>query len=397
MPLLLGGFGFYGAIFLSSYLGIDIQYAWIGLAVLCGVLVWWLTYRGVALSTRAGLVLGIVEIAIFLLISALLIVNADENTLNVFVPGADGVKPAFQGMIFCLLAFIGFEAAAPLGEETREPRRTIPRAVIWSAILVGLFYVFNYYAATVFFGPDRMVEFYSFNEGDPWGFMAEEVLPGVGGLLVVFAILNSSIANANAGATAATRTLFAMGRVTLLPRWFAAVHDETRAPVNAVHFQAISAIVIAVILGLVLANDPFPTPEGAASFGGLNVYVFLGTMLGLIFVFIYICVNLACIGYFWQRRREEFNVVKHGVVPAIGVLAMIPAGLAVIGGLTIPTLDIELGAYENALRWTAPIVGVWMLVGIGLYFYLRSTNPEALERMGDVYGGEAPSPTDSLD
>ena len=46
-------------------------------------------------------------------------------------------------MIFCLLAFIGFEAAAPLGEETREPRRTIPRAVIWSTILVGAFYVFN--------------------------------------------------------------------------------------------------------------------------------------------------------------------------------------------------------------------------------------------------------------
>jgi amino acid transporter len=397
MPLLLGGFGFYGAIFLSSYLGIDFEFAWLGLAVLCGLAVWWLTYRGVALSTRTGLVLGVIEIVIFLLISLLLIANADQNTLNVFVPGADGVRPAFQGMIFCLLAFIGFEAAAPLGEETREPRRTIPRAVIWSAILVGLFYVFNYYAATVFFGPDRMAEFYTFNDGDPWGFMAEEVLPGIGGLLIVFAILNSSLANANAGATAATRSLFAMGRVALLPRWFAAVHPETRAPVNAVHFQAISALIIAVVLGFILANDPFPTPEGAASFGGLNVYVFLGTMLGLIFVFIYICVNLACIGYFWRERRDEFNVVKHLVVPVLGVVAMIPAGLAVIGGLTIPVLDIELPPYETALRWTAPIVGVWLLAGIVLYFVLRTRSPEALERMGDVYGGEAPAPSDTVD
>ena len=110
-----------------------------------------------------------------------------------------------------------------------------------------------------------MTEFYTFNDGDPWGFMAEEVLPGIGGLLVVFAILNSSLANANAGATAATRSLFAMGRGRLLPRWFAAVHPTTRAPVNAVHFQAITAIVIAVVLGLVLANDPFPTPEGAGA------------------------------------------------------------------------------------------------------------------------------------
>ena len=98
--------------------------------------------------------------------------------------------------------------------------------MIWSAILVGLFYVFNYYAATVFFGPDEMTGFYTSHDGDPWGFMAEEVLPGIGGLLVVFAILNSSLANANAGATAATRSLFAMGRAALLPRFFAAVHPR---------------------------------------------------------------------------------------------------------------------------------------------------------------------------
>ena len=387
MPLLLGGFGFYGAIFLSSYLGIDIANAWVGLAVLCGLVIWWLTYRGVALSTRTGVVLGVIEIAIFLLVSALLVVNADQNTLSVFIPGAAGVQPAFQGMIFCLLAFIGFEAAAPLGEEAREPRRTIPRAVIWSAILVGLFYVFNYYAATVFFGPDRMTEFYTFNEGDPWGFMAEEVLPGIGGLLIVFAILNSSLANANAGATAATRSLFAMGRVSLLPRWFAAVHPETRAPVNAVHFQAITALIIAVVLGFVLADDPYPF--------GLNVYVFLGTMLGLIFAGIYIAVNLACIGYFLGERRDEFNVIKHLIVPVIGVVAMIPAALAVIGGVTIPIIDVTLPPYDNYLRFTAPIVGIWILIGIVVWFVLRSRSPEALDRMGDVYGGEAPSPTDT--
>ena len=396
MPLLLGGFGFYGAIFLSAYLGINIELAWIGLAILCGLVVWWLTYRGVGLSTRAGLVLGVIEIVIFLLISTLLIVNADNNTLSVFFPGEDGVKPAFQGMIFCLLAFIGFEAAAPLGEETREPRRTIPRAVIWSAILVGLFYVFNYYAATVFFGPDEMAGFYTSHDGDPWGFMAEEVLPGVGGLLIVFAILNSSLANANAGATAATRSLFAMGRATLLPRFFAAIHPETRAPVNAVHFQAATAIVIAVVLGLILANDPFPTPEGAASLGGLNVYVFLGTMLGLIFAGIYILVNVACIGYFWRSRRSEFNVVKHAIVPILGVIAMIPALLAVIGGVTIPILDIALDPYTTALRWTAPIVGIWIVVGIVVYFVLRARNPDALERVSEVYGGEAATAEDPV-
>jgi hypothetical protein len=112
-------------------------------------------------------------------------------------------------------------------------------------------------------------------------------------------------------------------------------------------------------------------------------------MLGLIFAFIYMAVNFACIGYFWRERRDEFNVIKHLVVPILGVLAMIPAALAVIGGVTIPILDVALPPYENALRWCAPIVAIWVLIGIGVYFYLRSTNPESLERMGEVYGGES--------
>ena len=65
--------------------------------------------------------------------------------------------------------------------------------MILSAVLIGLFYVFCYYAATVYFGPDRMAsEFLGFNDADPWGGMANEVLPGIGSLLVTFAILNSS-------------------------------------------------------------------------------------------------------------------------------------------------------------------------------------------------------------
>lgn len=382
MPILLGGFGFYGAIFLSTYLGIEFQLAWIVLAVLCGLIVWFLIYRGIALSTRAGVILGAIEIGIFLIISALLIVNAEENTLSVFIPGEDGVLPAFQGMIFCLLAFIGFEAAAPLGEETAEPRRTIPQAVIWSAVLVGLFYVFNMYAATVFFGPDQMGDFLAANDGDPWGGMATEVLGTLGGLLVIFAILNSCVANANASATAATRSLFAMGRATLISRWFAAVHPDYRSPINAVHFQAVLGIIVAVGLGLLLADDPF---EGAA---GLNVYVWLGTLVGLLFAGMYIAVNVACIGYFMREKRDEFNPIKHVIIPVLGVIAMIPAVLAVIGGVTIPILNVELSPYENSLRWTAPVVGVWLLLGVIAYFYLRSRNPAALDRMNEVYGGE---------
>jgi amino acid transporter len=386
-PILLAAFGFYGATFLQAYLNvtIDFQTLWVALAVVCGLLLWWLIYSGVQLSTRAGVVLGAIEISIFVFISVLMIIKAgDRNTVDVFIPGSEGIQPAFQGMIFCLLAFIGFEAAAPLGEEAREPRRTIPKAVIWSTIGVGAFYVLCYYAATVFFGPDRMqAEFYAFNGGDPWGFMGTEVLGTLGGILVVFAIINSSLANANSGATAATRSLFSMARGGLLPKLFAKVHPTHRTPVNAVHFQVLLAIAVAVGGGLYLANDPY---EGL---GPINIYVFIGTMLGLLFAGMYMAVNVAVIGFYLRERRDEFNVIKHLLVPIIGVLAMVPALMSVIGGLTIPLFDVELPAYTNALRFTAPVVGVWMAIGIVIFVVLWFVNRAALDRMRDVYGGES--------
>src|SRR4029079_13469144 len=277
----------------------------------------------------------------------------------------EGIQPAFQGMIFCLLAFIGFEAAAPPGEDGRDPRRTIPKAVIWSTIGVGAFYVLCYYAATVFFGPDRMAgEFYAFNGGDPWGFMGTEVLGTLGGILVVFAIINSSFANANSSATAATRSLFAMGRGNLLPRFFAAVHPTHRTPTNAIHFQIILAIVVAVGGGLLLTDDPYPAS------GPLHIYVFIGTMLVLLFAGMYIAVNVAVIGFYLRERRDEFNIIKHLLIPVLGVLALIPAMMSVIGGLTIPFFDITLDPYANALRFTAPIVGAWMAIGIVIFVVL---------------------------
>src|SRR2546427_6479894 len=117
---LFASFGLFGASLITLVTGFSNDLVWLPLTVLYGLLVWWLVYRGISISTRVGVALGLIEIGIFLLVSALLIVNAgSRNTLSVFVPVSDGLKPALQGMVFCLLAFVGFEGAAPLAEETR--------------------------------------------------------------------------------------------------------------------------------------------------------------------------------------------------------------------------------------------------------------------------------------
>ena len=373
---LYAAFGFFGSAFITELTGFSHEWLWLILTIACGLLVWALTYYGIRLSTRVGVILGVVEIGIFLVVSVLLIARASTpiNTA-VFIPADGNVIPALQGMVFCILAFVGFEGAAPLGEEAREPRRTIPRAVVLSCVLIGLFYIFCYYAATVFFGPESMkADFLGANDGNPWGGMAEQVLPGIGSLLVTFAIVNSSIANANAGANAATRVIFSLGRSRLLPGALAAVHPIHRTPVNAVHVQGVIGIVLGVGLSLFF--------NGEASGGPLTTYFFIGYMLGLSFAAMYITVNVATIGYFLGEGRSEFNPIKHAVVPVLGIVAMVIGFVSALGGVTIPIINAEIPALSAPFSYAPLIVAIWVLAGIGLYFFLRMRDPQATSEIG---------------
>ncbi|TMF41875.1 MAG: APC family permease, partial [Chloroflexi bacterium] len=234
---------------------------WAPFAVLAGLIVWFLTYRGIRLSTGTGVALGVFEIVVFLALAVTLVIAAgDRNTLAVFGPSTGnpkGLGSIFPAMIFAILAFIGFEAAAPLAEEAKEPRKTIPRAVVLSALLIGLFYLFCYYAASVYFGPGKMVkDFIGFNGGDPWSGMAQAVW-GPGLIIVILAVLNSAIANSNAGVNAATRVGYALARIGLLPRTLGRVHPHFSTPYVAVNVQSVGGIILAVALGLV-AGGPIP-------------------------------------------------------------------------------------------------------------------------------------------
>ena len=384
--VLFAAFGFFGASFITELTGYEQEYLWVPLTLICAGIVWWLTYRGISISTRVGVALGLIEISIMVFVSALLVINAgSRNTISVFVPGEAGIQPALQGMVFCLLAFVGFEAAAPLAEETRDPKRNTRLAIIYSAILIGIFYVFCYYAATVYFGPDKMADFISANDSNPWGGMAEQVLPGIGSYLVTIAILNSCLANANSGANASTRSVFALGRSRLLPAAFGTVHPTHRTPATAIHLQAIVGIVIAVGLSLVLANQYPDTP------GPLNTYFTIGYAIGLSFAGMYMAVNLATIGYFWREQRAEFNWFKHLVVPIVGFILMIPAFLGVVGGVTVPIINLELAPLVPPYSYVPPLVGIWVLVGIVIGLYLWASEREKLRSVREAMG-EAEEP-----
>jgi amino acid transporter len=166
---------------------------WVFVAV---AIVTFLTLRGVRLSAGAGVALGAFEIAVFVALAVWMIVaNLDSATLAPFDPtnAPEGtVEGTFKGMIFGILAFLGFEASAPLAEEARRPTCAIPRAVVLSVLAIGTLYVVAAYAMVVGTGFDSFVAVTASTE-DPWRRLATIFWAG-GWVLVFLAIANSAIA-----------------------------------------------------------------------------------------------------------------------------------------------------------------------------------------------------------
>jgi amino acid transporter len=295
--------------------------------------------------------------------------------------GFSGIAAA---SIYTILAFIGFEAAAPLAEEAKDPRRTIRQAVVYSALGIGIFYVITTYAATVFFGPDKMSEFAAFGNGNPWDGLARQVW-GAGWVVVFLAIANSAIANANAAANATTRTWYAMGRIRLLPASFARVHPTRRSPTVAVTAQFVFALIVSLWLG--------------KQYGPLTAFALIATIDTAIIITIYILVNLACMLFYGRQRRAEFNLLLHGVVPVLGILAFVPAFFT------------ALGIGESLLKFVSPlpypisltgiVVGTWFVLGIIYLLFLYQRHPERVRETGRVFLEDpetapvtSPSPTE---
>jgi amino acid transporter len=380
-PLLYIVFGNVLSVYLNNHFSTPL-WLWAPFAAAAGIAVWALVYRGVRISTETGVALGAFEIVVFLALAITLIIAAGgNNTLSVFGPSTGnsaGLGGVFAGMVYTVLAFIGFEAVAPLGEEARNPRRTLPRAVILSCVLVGVFYVICYYGATVYFGPDKMADpkngFLAFNGGDPWDGLAAK-LWGPFAILVLLAILNSAFANSNAGANAATRVGFALGRVGILPRQLARVHPRFKTPYIAIHVQGVLGIAVALGLGAALYNS------GSAP-GPLNAFALLGTIATIIVVCIYILTNLANIVFYMREQRAELNVLWNVIVPVLGVVIFIPVLIAAFG-IDFGGLGISpLSAPANAAPW---VVVVWLVIGAVLYFVLSSRSPAAIKETATTF------------
>lgn len=353
---------------------------WWVYALIALVFIWALGYFGIVIGSRANTILAVFEIVVFLVLSIWLVVAAGSaNTLNVFTlqhannPDYPGMSGVIAAMVFTVLAFSGFEGAAPLAEETRDPKRNIGRGIILSLFVVAGVEILSIYAATVFYGPDKMTEFAKIGGGlgANWEQLASQVWGTAGVALVVLAIVNSCLANANGGAIAATRTLFSMGRIHLLPTTLAAVQPKWKSPHMAVHLQFVIGTVITLGLGF--------------WFGTFNGFGIVGTAIGILVALLYMTINVSCFLYYLRKRRDEFGVIRHAVVPLVGVVILVPVFCA---GAGIKILDF-ISPLAAPFSYGAIVVGLWMLAGIAYDVYLWRANPRRLEDTVLVFNPDA--------
>lgn len=339
-------------------------YGWVIWAIVFAVVIFGLTLAGVKISADTGVVLGVIEIGIFLLLSLWLIVTAgSNNTLAVFTPnfsqqaGAGGWQGIFFGMIFVFLAFAGFESSAPLAEEARNPRRTVPRAILLAAILIGLFFIFCSYAGVVGWGVNKMAAYTS--DANPWGTLAKRVW-GPFNFIVILTILNSALANANGGVNAASRVLYAMGRTRTLPTILAHT-NRARVPDIAIMLTMGAAVVFTLWPGIV--------------YGPTTAFALIGTIITIPIIVVYAMTCLAVPFFYRREHQSEFNILRHVVLPIIPVVIL--AFVLYFQFVPLPAAPLNLAL---------PIVGGWLVVGLIIVIALSRRAPDVLARSSRIYG-----------
>jgi amino acid transporter len=358
-PMLFAAMGGFGNQFLVSQFGVDLPWWVISAAIM--VIIWFIGSLGVSSSAKTALIFLVLEVGVLLSLFATIIGQggASGNTLAAFNPAhsLNGVSGIGFGMLWGILMFVGFESAGTLGEETRDARRSVPRALLFAVVLIGIVYVISGYAAAIGFGENHVNALAS--DSSPWTTLATRFWGADGVWLLTLTVLNSQFANVLSGSSAAVRVIFSFGREGIFSRRLGTTNRRD-SPVTAWAVYIIFSAVVTFALGAWI------TPFGA--------YNFLGSMLGLGIIILYILMNIGLIVYFRRRHADEFSPVRHGVLPVVGTLLML---LPIYGLLwPVPAWPYNLVPY---------LIVAWTIAGIGYFLYLARKRPALVEAMGRVW------------
>ena len=289
------------------------SWIWITLAAMAvGVPV---LLRGTGVSVKAAFALFLTEALALLVLSAIVLVRA-HGALGVpfhAIGGSPGGFAGIGGLTFGLAVFgyVGWENSAPLAEESRDPRRTIPRTVVLSILVVMLVFFISAYALVVGFADWQGNAAGMKNiagTASPYLALASHYAPWLH--LIMFLIgITSSLGCFLAAAMPGSRYIFHGARAGLLPRPLARVSGRTGVPLPSILLYVGLMVVATVLLDLIMHNAiTISTDEAGIS--TVPVLIIYGATCVLLPLFV--------------RRvdRAHFSLLRHGLFPLIGVAVM---------------------------------------------------------------------------
>jgi len=292
---------------LFGWMGVSLPlFCWVGLM---GGLAAVLAFRDIRLSTGLMLALECVSLVLIFLLCVMILVRqgvaVDVSQFDLKGLSASGMSNA---LLIGVLSFVGFEAAATLGAEARQPLRDIPRVLLLTPLLTGLFFVFSAYVIVL--GFNRYGIAVATSEA-PLDDLARALhRPGLGVLVALGASI-SLFACVIATMVAASRVIFSLARQGALPAALGQVKGPHSAPQRAV------ALTSGLILTAGLALATFAKP--------LDIYNWAGTFgtLGCVLAYALTCVATPI----FLRRQGQLRA-HHVIVSlaALGVLGYVIFG-----------------------------------------------------------------------
>ncbi len=330
-------------------------------------------YLGVQISTRVQLTLALVSVAVVLLffLKVIIDVGGDNDIGKAFSPSSspDGWSGVFFGVLYGVLIFVGFESAANLAEETHNPKRDIPRAVLGAVVVVSVFYLIAAYANVAGFG--FSLDAIGAAAGAPlFALAAPSSAGGFGSDLIskviVSVVLLDILAVGVGASVASTRGVFALARDRRLPKPLAAVDKRRGTPVGAI------ALLMAVQAVFIIASEGSKTllglPETPHYF---SLFIWAATFGGFALLIVYLLMSVGAIrGLADHEKKAQLWISV--------VLGVAITGAGIFGSfykVTSPTLIAP---------WAAVI---WGVLGVVVMFAVKGRAP-AREVLGDLRTGD---------
>ncbi|NEQ28290.1 MAG: APC family permease, partial [Microcoleus sp. SIO2G3] len=317
-------------------------------------------YRDIQLSTVLMLALEIASIGLILLMGLIVLfhkgtaIDPVQLTLQETKPGSITFS-----LVLGILSFVGFESATTLGDEAKNPLRTIPRAVLLSTIASGVFFVVLAYIEVLGFSglPNSLAE-----STAPLNDLAQAAGVGFFGVLISICALVSMFACTLACINAGSRILFTMGRHRIFHRSIGRVHGRNETPHIAV---TIASGLIFLITALVVA----------AGVGVLDALAYFGTIATFGFLTAYILISIAAPCYLARLGRLRARHLLFSIL-AVGFM-LIP----VVGSVGIPG--------ENSLFPVPPapysifpyLYLLYLVAGAGWFIWLRRRSPQLIRNI----------------